>query len=169
MCLVRCFGSESEATAVVAVLYRTGIQNCRWAILVGMALVVFIMGDNWTWFWTLNHMKITEDTRQNPWVDFFFFFKGTISVFYFKPKRNIVRLFITDPRVVLWADVLQNRVLIRRCGLDRCVSQTLDLIVNNKSGEWEDICVLKQLRCDISLVCVCVCFFGLFFFLQIPG
>lgn len=36
---------------------------------------------------------------------------------------------------------------------------TLDLIVNNKSGEWKDVCVLKQLQCDISL-CVCGFFFS---------
>lgn len=64
-------------------------------------------------------------------------------MFYFKPKQNIARLLFTGPRVVLQADVLQKWVLIRKYGLDRCVSQTLDLIVNNKSEQWKDICVLK--------------------------
>lgn len=64
-------------------------------------------------------------------------------MFYFKPKRNIARFLFTGTRVVPQADVLQKWVLIRNYGLDWCVSQILDLIVNNKSGQWKDICVLK--------------------------
>lgn len=67
--------------------------------------------------------------------------KVVYCVFYFKPKRNIAGLSFTGPRVVLQVDVLQKRVLIRKSSLDRCVSQSLDLIVNNKSGQWKDICV----------------------------
>lgn len=96
---------------------------------------------------TCKYLNFSAKKKIWPWVIFFFFFfffkKVLFCVFYFKPKRNIARLLFTGTRAVPQADVLQKWVLIRKYGLDWCVSQILDLIVNNKSGQWKDICVLK--------------------------